>query len=241
MLSDYARRVTILPGQVDASGRLGIPDTFELFMDTAAMAARGSCADWTSLQRRGVFWIAVKTMIGFVDRPRIFEDIAIDFRLEPPEGRRCRSHFRIVCSGEERIKGVTEWAFLDMHTKQQLSVASVIPNDMRFTQGAHATALFPRIDTHFEGESVSRHRVCASDIDMAGHMNNVAYIRAIVDAFSVEAWEELDIMGMSVVFLASAHEGDALRVFMRRSGRDMDLGIALPDGRLSVLARLTLG
>ncbi len=78
-----------------------------------------------------------------------------------------------------------------------------------------------------------------TDIDMARHMNNVAYVRAIVNAFPLKAWKALNVRQMDVIFLTSAHEGDALRFQQRRSDSALDIRGELPDGRVSVLARLT--
>jgi len=44
---------------------------------------------------------------------------------------------------------------------------------------------------------------------------------------------------MDVIFLTSAHEGDALRFHRRKDGDALDIRGTLPDGRVSVLARLT--
>ena len=86
-----------------------------------------------------------------------------------------------------------------------------------------------------------------TDIDMARHMNNVAYVRAIVNAFPLKAWTALNVKQMDVIFLTSAHEGDALRFQQRREASPLghrndgvlDIRGALPDGKVSILVRLT--
>ena len=76
---------------------------------------------------------------------------------------------------------------------------------------------------------------------MARHMNNVAYVRAIVNAFSTEQWHRMGVRQMDVVFRSSAHEGDLLRFQKRRTGDCLDIRGILPDGVTCVLARLTVG
>ena len=85
------------------------------------------------------------------------------------------------------------------------------------------------------------HRVVATDIDLARHMNNVAYVRAIVNAFSVKEWKRMDVREMTVIFRAPAHEGDTLQFRMRRDGDVMDVCGRLPGGQTVVLARMRLG
>ena len=100
---------------------------------------------------------------------------------------------------------------------------------------------FGMIDEAFGEAPFAEHTVTATDIDMAGHMNNVAYVRAIVNAFSVKAWRKLDVREMTVVFRASAHEGDRLLLQKRQSGDILDLRGSLPNGKTIVLARLITG
>ena len=104
------------------------------------------------------------------------------------------------------------------------------------------------IDGDFPDPPFAGHTVTATDIDMARHMNNVAYVRAIIDAFPLKAWKAMDVRQIDVIFLASAHEGDTLRFQQRseasplghRDGDALDIRGTLPDGRVSVLARLTV-
>ena len=85
----------------------------------------------------------------------------------------------------------------------------------------------------------TEHRVAATDIDMARHMNNVAYVRAIIDGFSSKEWAALHVKQMDVIFINSAREGDVLRFQRRRDGDALDIRGTLPDGRTSVLVRIT--
>lgn len=87
---------------------------------------------------------------------------------------------------------------------------------------------------------IALHRVTARDIDMARHMNNVAYVRAIVDAYPLRVWENMRVREMTVVFLASATEGEELRLQRRVRGPETDMLISGADGRKVALARLIL-
>ena len=240
MKSEFARTVTILPGQIDTGGHLGVPDTFELFMDTAALAAEKLGAGWGALGARGVFWITVKTMIRFLALPRFLDTVEVSAQLEAPEARRCRTHYRISKGGETLVLGKTEWALVDVGAGRQLAVADVLPRDIAFSADLPFPAPFPRIDTAFSEPPFALHRVTARDIDMARHMNNVAYVRAIVDAYPLRVWENMRVREMAVVFLASATEDEELRLQRRVRGPETDMLISGADGRKVALARLIL-
>lgn len=238
MKSQYARNVTILPGQIDTGGRLGVPDTFELFMDTAALAAEKLDAGWGALQERGVFWITVKTMVRFLAPPRFLDTVEVSAQLEAPEARRCRTHYRVSKDGATLILGKTEWALVDVGAGRQLSIADILPRDIAFSADLPFPEPFPQIDTAFPEPPCALHRVTARDIDMARHMNNVAYVRAIVDSYALGEWESMRVREMAVVFLSSAVEGEELRLQRRARGRETDIMISGSDGRRVALARL---
>ena len=238
MKSEYTRSVTILPGQIDTGGLLGVPDTFELFMDTAALAAEKLGAGWGALGGQGIFWITVKTMIRFLNPPRFLDTVEVSAQMEAPEARRCRTHYRIGKDGQTLVLGKTEWALVDVGAGRQLPIADVLPRDMAFSADLPVPEPFPRIDTEFSEPPCALHRVTARDIDMARHMNNVAYVRAIVDAYPLEEWERMRVREMAVVFLASAVEGETLRLQRRVRGPETDTLISGADGRRFALARL---
>ena len=72
-------------------------------------------------------------------------------------------------------------------------------------------------------------------------MNNVAYVRAIVNAFSLREWRALDVRQVDIVFRVPAHEGDTLQFQRRREGRTLDIRGSLPGGGTIVLARMATG
>lgn len=236
----YEKRVTVLPSMADAAGRLGVPDTFSLFMDTATEAAGALGVGFEMLKRRGMFWITVKTRIQFIDPPGIMEDVTVSTWPETPGEKRCNRHYRISRNGETLVLGTTEWAIVSVLTGRPQPMAKVLPEGLEYPGEAAFAEPFPRIDPDFPDPPFAEHRVGAVDIDMARHMNNVAYVRAIVNAFSSKEWKKLGVREMTVIFPASAHEGDVLQLRRRQGKGALDVSGALPDGRVCVLARLAI-
>ena len=83
--------------------------------------------------------------------------------------------------------------------------------------------------------------VGSSDIDMARHMNNVMYVRELLNLFSTPELEEMNITEMEVCYRASCYEGDVLTPRYRRTEDGMDFGITRPDGKASVLIHAKFG
>lgn len=237
----YTKTVAILPSQVDARGRLSPAHTFDLFMDTATEAAGAMGVGWDFLMRRGLFWITVKTRVRFIDPPRLLESVQVVTWPERPGDMRCNRHYEIRRGDAVLVQGKTEWAIVDVRAGRPQPMADILPADLVYPEAKACPEPFPMIDGDFPDPPFAWHLVTATDIDMARHMNNVAYVRTIINAFPLKAWEALDVKQMDVVFLASAHEGDTLSFRKRRNGDALDIRGDLPDGATSVLARLTVG
>ena len=241
MDTKYTKNVTILPSQVDSEGKLSVPTTFDLFMDVATEAADALGVGWRFLMKRGLFWITVKTRVKFINRPNMMDAVQIATWPDLPGDKRCDRYYEITRDGEVLAQGKTEWAIVSMLTRKPQSMAKVLPAFPAPADAPVCPEPFPMIDEDFAEPPFAEHRVLATDIDMARHMNNVAYVRAIVNAFSVKEWKKLNVREMDVIFRASAVEGDTLRFQRRVDGDCMDIRGSLPDGKTSVLARLRLG
>lgn len=241
MREKYTKTITIMPSQIDSYGKLSTAETFDLFMDLATEAAEDLGVGMGFLQKKGMFWITVKTRVEFLDRPGILDTVQLATWPQRPGDKRCDRFYEISANGKTLVRGKTEWAIVSVLTRRPQSLGKLLPPALKYEEPPICPEPFPMIDEDFPEAPFAEHRVQAVDIDMARHMNNVAYVRAIVNAFSVKEWKKLDVRQMDVIFRASAHEGDVLRLQKRRSGNVMDLRGALPDGGTSVLARLTLG
>ena len=236
----FTKTVTILPSQLDAWGRLSLAHTFDLFMDTATEAAGAMGVGWDFLMRRGLFWITVKSRVRMIDPPRLLETVqVVTWPLRPGE-MRCERRYEIRRGDAVLVEGLTEWAIVSMQDGKPRPLAGILPEDMAYPDEPAPSEPFPMIAGDFADPPFAEHRVAATDIDLARHMNNVAYVRAIVNAFPLKAWKALDVKQMDVIFLASAREGDTLGFQQRRDGGALDIRGGLPDGRTSVLARLSV-
>ena len=234
----YTKTVAILPSQVDAWGRLSPAHTFDLFMDTATEAAGAMGVGWDFLIQRGLFWITVKARVRFIDPPRLLDRVDVVTWPEKPGEMRCNRYYEIRRGSEVLAQGMTEWAIVSLQSGKPQPMAGIMPENLEYPDALACPEPFARISSHFADPPFAHHLVTNTDIDMARHMNNVAYVRAIMNAFPLKVWKALNVRQMDVIFLTSAHEGDTLAFRQRRDGDALDIQGTLPDGRVSVLARL---
>ncbi|MBR0313208.1 MAG: hypothetical protein IJQ98_12535, partial [Oscillospiraceae bacterium] len=83
MENRYTQEYAVLPSVCDSSAHLGIPDTFALFMDLAAIHAEQLEFDTPRLMKQGLFWLTVRTRVRFLRRPKMAERVTLATWPEP--------------------------------------------------------------------------------------------------------------------------------------------------------------
>ena len=229
----------IAPSQVDFSNRLGYYETFRLFMDLANTHATILGCDQMSLMSRGLFWLTVKTRISFVRRPSMGQEVqAQTWPLKPTTLRTDRC-YRLLDKDGVLAEGRTEWAVLDMKSMRLAPLHEIFPEGFEFNDESFSIEDFPRIIAADDSYAVKdNYKVNSSDIDMGMHMNNTAYVRALLGTMSVDELKERDIKEITVIFKTSAHEGDVLTMKSKSEGNITNCGLYFEDSKPSLLAQL---
>jgi medium-chain acyl-[acyl-carrier-protein] hydrolase len=235
--------VQITPSMCDASARLGIPNTFGLFMDIATIHAESLGLGAEAMLSRGLFWLTVKTKIRFHRRPALMESAAAATWPGLPGRMRCMRYYTLT--GEDQAllaEGKTEWAVMEMKTGALHSVEEIYPKELELTEETVCETPFARLNKDFSDcPELYRFSVRSTDIDLGGHMNNAAYVHRLMEAFSVRQQKELAIGEIEVSFRAPCYEGDVLSLRKRETPEGMELGLVRPEGKTALLVKLTAG
>ena len=232
------KNLKIPASDCDHTSRLSAPDTFALFQDAATDHALDLHIGVPDLAPRHLFWLTVKTKVRFLRRPGMNESVQLETWPEPADRIRCNRDYRLTHDGETLALGKTEWAIVDTTTGQLHKASEVFPEELTFRTDAVWREPFARLRDDFADEPVfARYTVRSVDIDLGGHMNNVAYVRALAGAFSVAEWDAMDVKEMEVHFKATCYEGDTLE--LQRRNRDGATEVCMSvDGRTVILARI---
>ena len=238
-INKFTTDVQIAPSQVDFSNRLGYYETFRLFMDVANRHAGLLGVDQMRLMSKGLFWLTVKTRIRFFRKAEMQKRLKAETWPLAPLSLRTDRCYRLSDENGPVAEGRTEWAVLDMNAGRLAQVKTVFPENLVFNEDRVSFEDFPRIgaadDTFTERGTF---RVTSSDIDMGNHMNNAAYVRALLGFFGSAELTEMDIKEMTVIFKTSAHEGDVLSMKEKKTDAGYDCGLFFEDGKPAVLAQI---
>ena len=236
----YERSLTIPVSMTDAAARLGYHDAFTAFMDLAGEQAEALGIGAAYMARRGVFWLTVKTKIRFYERPRLSSLVTLSTWPQEPEKLHFDRSYQITADGRTLVAGKTQWALMDIAEGRLRPVGEVYPAELTLDRAPALDAPYAHISEDFDGaEDCGSYTVRPTDVDLGGHMNNTAYVRALLDLFPNRVLKETPIREIDALFRAPCFEGDRLRIRRRRGEGAQEFRMSVEGGKAVFLARVT--
>ena len=237
MTEKLTKDMIIPTSRCDYDGLLGIPETFSLMMDLATEHAQSIDLGISSIGKKNLFWLAVRTRIHFFKRPRIEEKVTLSTWPEKPQRLRNNRSYLIEKDGERLVEGKTEWAILNTVTNKLVKGDEVYPEGLIFEPLSVFDDPFERVKDNFEEEErFASYTVRSTDIDLGGHMNNSAYPRALFSVFSTDERKAMNISGIDVRFVAPAYEGEELLIYRHQNENKTEYAMKKQDGTTVLLA-----
>ena len=236
----FTQQAMVTPSMCDGSSKMGVPNFFAAYMDIAAIHSEATGLGVKTLMEKGLFWLAVKTIVRLHRRPALTEKIALTTWPTAPEGKRCLRYYTVKQGEELLAEGKTEWAMLDAKTMQVVDVANGYPEGFQALPDTACAGDFSRISEDFSaGTVVGTYRVASTDIDFGGHMNNAAYVRAIFSLFPSKALRALRVREMEIIYRTPCFEGTLLTLKTRQAeaGRT-EWGLFNEAGKAVALGRV---
>ena len=239
MEAQMTREMIVLPSVCDREMKLSIPDLFAQFMDVATLHAERLGVGADAMFGRGLFWLTVKTKIHVLRRPRMLETVTVSTRPLVPERVRAIREYRMEAGGELLAEGKTEWAVIETATGKLCPMTGIFPAELELGATPSYPDSFARIDPDFsEAETLGEYRVRSTDIDLLGHMNNIAYLRAFLSMLSGEETKTMPQGVVEIVFRVPCFEGDVLRIRRRITETGWELAAIRADGTPAVFLKL---
>ncbi len=233
-------RMQVLPSMCDHTSTMGLESTVKLFMDIASVHAEQLGVGMTAMREKKFFWLTARTMVHMARRPRMLEPIEVVTWPMPVKEVRCVRQYEILSGGEPVVTGKTVWAILDLETKKVLPAKGFFPAELAMPEDDVCPQPFARISKDFsDAQTIGTCPVRSTDIDLGGHMNNAAYVRALLGCLpcaeqNAEAFTDLEIN-----YLTSCYEGDTLTFRRRQTDGAQEIGVFTQAGVPAALARLS--
>jgi acyl-ACP thioesterase len=209
----------IVPGLADATG------TGRVRLDAIARwlqdIAYGDIVD-AGLAGRGA-WVVRRARMKVESFPRFGEPVCARTFCSAA-GRLAAERRTSVSGGPAAVEAVAMWIHVDTETLRPLRLGDEFDAVYGESAGSRKANFRLRHPDPPAGATASPWRFRASDVDVAGHVNNAAYWEPVEELFA-EAADEPEAVDLEIEYRGPAQPGDAGIV---RAGRMM--WITAPDG-----------
>lgn len=238
MENKLTEKIKIMPSNVDYNSRLGYSDIFALFQNIAVDQSELFHYDQSILTPKGLFWVTSKARVKIYERPSVGQYVDLSTWPEKPDRIRGRRNYTFEKDGKRIIEATSEWAIIDRNTNRLFMINSLYDDSFEFNQEKLLPEPFHRFTSDFSGDPFAEYKVKSIDIDFEGHMNNVAYIRALFGLFSRQEIEEMNLHDMEFQYKTPCFEGDTLYWYKEENENGFEICAKLKDNTIIFLAKL---
>lgn len=235
MESIFERDLIVTPDYCDASGALSPLAAFTIFQGIAAQHAEALGVGSAAMTKKGEFWLTVHTRVDLFARAYLMDELSVRTWAESCSERDVRTYRSYTLSRGETViaRGKTEWAILGPEKKVIRFGDSGFPKDYPFPAESAIPEKLQRFHEKFEDTDLfSYYAVRPTDIDLGRHMNNVAYVRLLLDCFSAKELSSGQIRSVELHYSTPCFEGEELTVYKKLSDDGTcRIAIVKPDGK----------
>ncbi len=240
MKCKYEKDYIIRTSDCDHSAVMGIPQTFDLFMDMASIHAESLGIGMRFMNETAMFWLTAKTRVRFLKKPHMLQNVRVNTWPNKPRGVQTIRNYTITTpEGEVMAEGKTQWTVLNTKTGSLVRIDDVFPSGLDLLEDCVIDEPFTRMDEDIKGlEAYETYKVRSVDIDLGGHMNNVAYVRALFGTFSSKELDEMKISDCEVCYKHPCYEGDILIFYRKNKPDGTEIIVKNREGATVILAKL---
>ena len=242
MRNKLEKQLIIPISQCDNKSCLNITGIFNIFMDLATEHGAEIGVGMDVLAEKGLFWVASKTKIKINHTPAMLSRVSAATWPETPNRIRCNRYYYIKNDETTLVEGKTEWIMVDAESGRPSKIEGVYPDGFEHCPDVVCSEPFCRLGTHFENcEKLAEYTVCSTDIDVSQHMNNVAYIRAVLGAFTTKEIEDMKIKEIEVAYKLQCYEGEKLTFLVKKEENIREIGVIKQDETTACVVRFVCG
>jgi len=226
----------------EENGQIGVQGYFCYFQDMATQfmhqIQRGNDVLPT---RYGVSWIYTKYKLQVLRAADFTAPLHLETWIEPGNSRlRIRQDLEISRDGILFAQGRLESCLFDFVTKKPCPLTRIafpenLALDRHISVGPFQRA-FPQPDSSWK--SAYTHTVRYTDLDKSHHVNNLRYVRFLLDAFPSCFYQEQSVSSLEIHYNSQCREGDQITIRQKSADGGIFLAGTAPDGTTAVIARM---
>lgn len=198
--------------ECDTEGKLTFPALVNFFQDVAGDHYYFAGYDFFRIRRMGFYWVILSWDIEVLQYPRADDTVTVNTFINRSNKNFCVRSFELKSKeGDVLARATSNWVICSAQTDRMACVPQELINAVTIDEYAPMKRMSL---TFHAGEfalppvsfPVTRHH-----LDLNGHINNVNYIRFLLD----EVDKSASVKRLQIYYLAATREGETLSIFSR--------------------------
>lgn len=223
MKNYYEKEQQISTAYSDRRCEMGIYHATLLFQDAMTELFYQYACDATRISKtHGAVWAVARSKFTYEKMPVWMDTVRV--RCFPVKITPVTVHLNTVVEsveGELLVRCRQEICAIDVkdHSLRKVDTTP-FPRDMELLPPVYDVP-FRRKKVEVQGNDLAyRHLIRTADTDMNGHMNNVAYVRLVMNAFPTAFWNAHAIESFDIQYVSEGKEGEELQIFCQQDGNE---------------------
>ena len=201
----YRQTFTINDSAVDRYGRLKPSMILFYAQEVAGQHCNQLSVDYDTLAQKRMFWAVIRHKVQVTRLPQRNETITVEtWPMPTTRSAFPRSVVAYDENGNECFRSISLWVLMDLDTRNMILPGKSgisVSGTLRGTELTTPASLHPAIL-----ENASSRKVCFTDLDRNGHMNNTRYLDWIADLLPSAFHEAHPVREFTVCYLSEAIE-----------------------------------
>ena len=212
--SKFTKSFRIGSFDTDFNGRVKLTSICNYLQEIAGMHADALNWGIDKLMEQNLSWVLTRLKLKILKYPEWTEEITIETWPTGIEGLFGNRDFRIKDSkGNTIILASSSWLIINLTTKRPVRPHSIIDDSNYKNAEKVFNTPLQKLNTQVKELATLHIDVHYSDIDINQHVNNVKYIKWIIDSCPIEKLSTQTIGKLEVNFLHEAKYNDQLCVY----------------------------
>ena len=237
----YTRPFIVTPDYCDSRASLSPLGVFAAFQALSAEHAQILGIGAADMKKKGKIWVTVHNRIDFYDTAWLVDELTASTWAVPcaPESERVFRAYSLQ-KGDRRIaEGKTQWAFLGMDGKTLPFKDSGFPSDYKFVQRQTIPDEPVWFEDDFTQEDLSEvYQVRPTDVDFGHHMNNIIYVRRLLDQFSSREITAASVRSIEIHYGAPCKEKETIHIYKKTEDHISRMAMKKEDGRTAAMGSI---
>ena len=196
---------------VDCFGRLKPSMLLFYCQEIAGQHCNILGTDYDTLAQKNLFWAIIRQKVQITRLPRSGETIRVE-TWPMPTTKVCfpRSTVAYDADGRELFRAISMWVLMDTESRAMILPGKsgvTVQGLLTGTELATPGSLAPK-----KLDNTCSRRVCFTDLDRNGHMNNTKYLEWIWDLLPSSFHQGSEPREFTVCYHTEAREGDLLHL-----------------------------